>query len=124
MTMASGVIGAICGNHLSRASSTLPFQRFCWMRVGQRAGFATKKAGGSSKNGRDSKPKFLGIKVSGGTPIRSGAIILRQRGLKYLPSTDGTVGKGRDHTLYAKIDGKVVFERRNQRRRVSVVPNE
>ena len=58
------------------------------------------------------------IKVSGGTPIRSGAIILRQRGLKYVPSTDGSVGKGRDHTLFAKIDGKVVFERRNQRRRV------
>ena len=64
------------------------------MRVGQRAGFATKKAGGSSKNGRDSKPKFLGIKVSGGTPIRSGAIILRQRGLSMFQVRMGLLERG------------------------------
>jgi large subunit ribosomal protein L27 len=84
--------------------------------------FATKKAGGSSKNGRDSKPKFLGVKISGGGYARSGSIILKQRGKKYRPSGDNTVGIGRDHTLYAKIDGTVVFALKNQKQYVRVLP--
>ena len=83
--------------------------------------FATKKAGGSSKNGRDSKPKFLGLKVSGGSSVQSGSIILRQRGKRYRPIGDGSVGIGRDHTLYAKVDGKVVFKFKNHRQYVGVV---
>lgn len=68
---------------------------------------AHKKAGGSSRNGRDSESKRLGVKVYGGQRIRSGSIILRQRGTKFHPGR-GT-GIGRDHTIYAKIDGVVRF---------------
>jgi large subunit ribosomal protein L27 len=86
--------------------------------------FATKKAGGSSKNGRDSNPKYLGIKVSGGTRVCSGTIILKQRGMKYRPSSDKSVGIGRDHTLYAKVNGIVMFQKESssQNRTVSVIP--
>jgi large subunit ribosomal protein L27 len=68
---------------------------------------AHKKGVGSSRNGRDSKPKMLGVKRYGGEVVRSGAIIVRQRGTKIKPGDN--VGLGRDHTIYAKIDGVVTF---------------
>ena len=69
---------------------------------------ATKKAGGSTKNGRDSQPKYRGVKKFGGEFVRAGNIIIRQVGTKVHPGTD--VGMGRDYTIYAKIDGLVKFE--------------
>jgi large subunit ribosomal protein L27 len=69
---------------------------------------AHKKAGGSTRNGRDSNPKFLGIKRYGGQVIKAGNIIVRQRGTAYHPGKN--VGIGRDHTLYALKAGKVVFK--------------
>lgn len=68
---------------------------------------AHKKAGGSTRNGRDSNPKYLGVKMYGGQAIKAGNIIIRQRGTNCHPG-DG-VGMGRDHTLYALVDGKVAF---------------
>jgi large subunit ribosomal protein L27 len=68
---------------------------------------ATKKAGGSSRNGRDSNPKYLGTKRYGGETVTAGSIIVRQRGTKINPGKN--VGVGRDHTLFAKIDGKINF---------------
>ena len=68
---------------------------------------AHKKGQGSSRNGRDSKPKMLGVKRYGGEVVRPGAIIVRQRGTKIKPGDN--VGLGRDHTIYAKIDGVVTF---------------
>jgi large subunit ribosomal protein L27 len=83
---------------------------------------AHKKAGGSSKNGRDSESKRLGVKVFGGQTIAAGGIILRQRGTRMHPGVN--VGCGRDHTLYAKADGVVRFETKGPRSRrfVSVEP--
>jgi large subunit ribosomal protein L27 len=83
---------------------------------------AHKKAGGSSRNGRDSQSKRLGVKTFGGEAITAGAIIVRQRGTQFHPGTN--VGTGRDHTLYALIDGKVQFsvKGRNNRQTVSVLP--
>ncbi len=83
---------------------------------------AHKKAGGSSKNGRDSESKRLGVKVFGGQSINAGAIIIRQRGTRVHAGTN--VGCGKDHTLFAKADGKVRFEikGRNNQRFVSVDP--
>lgn len=69
---------------------------------------AHKKGVGSSRNGRDSKPKYLGVKRYGGEYVLPGAIIVRQRGTKIRPGEN--VGLGRDHTLYAKIEGYVTFE--------------
>ena len=69
---------------------------------------AHKKAGGSSRNGRDSVSKRLGVKRFGGEAIRAGNIIVRQRGSKFHPGTN--VGMGKDYTLYAKEDGNVKFE--------------
>jgi large subunit ribosomal protein L27 len=69
---------------------------------------AHKKAGGSSRNGRDSQSKRLGVKVFGGQDITAGAIIIRQRGTQFHPGTN--VGIGRDHTLYSKVDGTVKFD--------------
>ena len=66
-----------------------------------------KKAGGSSKNGRDSKAKRLGVKVFGGQKVTAGSIIIRQRGTKFFPG-DNT-GMGKDHTIFAKIDGEVLY---------------
>ena len=83
---------------------------------------AHKKGVGSSRNGRDSNSKRLGVKVADGQSILSGGIILKQRGKKYRPSGDNTVGIGRDHTLYAKIDGTVVFALKNQKQYVRVLP--
>jgi large subunit ribosomal protein L27 len=68
---------------------------------------AQKKGGGSTRNGRDSKPKMLGIKVYGGEKIFAGAIIVRQRGTKFHPGEN--VGIGRDHTLFALVSGEVCF---------------
>ena len=69
---------------------------------------AHKKGVGSSRNGRDSQPKMLGVKLFVGQAVRAGGIITRQRGTKIRPGTN--VGLGRDHTLFALIDGKVKFE--------------
>jgi large subunit ribosomal protein L27 len=81
---------------------------------------AHKKAGGSSRNGRDSQAKRLGVKVYGGEAISAGAIIVRQRGTQFHPGVN--VGIGRDHTLFALTDGQVHFETRGaqNRRTVSV----
>ncbi len=68
---------------------------------------AQKKGGGSTRNGRDSKPKMLGVKAFGGELISAGSIIVRQRGTKFHPGTN--VGVGKDHTLYALVDGHVSF---------------
>ena len=68
---------------------------------------AQKKGGGSTRNGRDSKPKMLGVKKFGGELIGAGAIIVRQRGTKFHPGTN--VGIGKDHTLFALTDGHVSF---------------
>jgi large subunit ribosomal protein L27 len=69
---------------------------------------AQKKGGGSTRNGRDSKPKMLGVKVFGGQQISAGAIIVRQRGTKFHAGTN--VGMGKDHTLFALVDGSVSFD--------------
>ena len=84
---------------------------------------AHKKAGGSSKNGRDSQSKRLGVKLFGGQAVRAGNILVRQRGTKYHAGTN--VGLGRDHTLFAKSDGHVRFDKKGpkQRQFVSVVPS-
>jgi len=84
---------------------------------------AHKKGVGSSRNGRDSNPQYLGVKRYGGEMVTAGTIIVRQRGTRIHPGTN--VGKGRDDTLFALTDGKVVFERvgRN-RKRVRIEPAE
>ena len=83
---------------------------------------AQKKGGGSTRNGRDSQPKMLGVKAYGGEMVTAGSIIVRQRGTKVHAGTN--VGMGRDHTLFALIDGHVKFaikgERTNQT--VSILP--
>ena len=83
---------------------------------------AHKKAGGSSRNGRDSESKRLGVKLFGGQAVRAGGIIVRQRGTKFHNGVN--VGLGRDHTLFALSDGTVQFQIKgpNNRRFVSVVP--
>ena len=68
---------------------------------------AHKKAGGSTRNGRDSNPKYLGVKAYGGELIEAGSIIMRQRGTHFHPGAN--VGLGRDHTLFALVDGYVKF---------------
>ena len=68
---------------------------------------AQKKGGGSTRNGRDSKPKMLGVKAFGGEAVSAGAIIVRQRGTKFHPGVN--VGIGKDHTLFALVDGHVSF---------------
>ncbi len=84
---------------------------------------AQKKAGGSSKNGRDSNPKYLGVKCFGGQAVRAGGIIVRQRGTKFHAGKN--VGMGRDHTLFSICNGVVAFQRRGVGRRhyVDVVPS-
>lgn len=69
---------------------------------------AQKKGGGSTRNGRDSKPKMLGVKAFGGQLISAGSIIVRQRGTKFHAGSN--VGQGKDHTLFALVDGHVSFE--------------
>ncbi len=82
---------------------------------------AHKKAGGSSRNGRDTAGRRLGVKKAGGQAVIAGNIIIRQRGTKVKPGLN--VGVGRDHTLFALVDGKVVFQRKaDDRVHVSVAP--
>ncbi len=80
---------------------------------------AHKKGLGSSRNGRDSKPKMLGVKVFAGQEIKAGGIIVRQRGTKFRPGP-GT-GIGRDDTIFARRDGRVAFRTSGERRFISVV---
>ncbi len=83
---------------------------------------AHKKAGGSTRNGRDSNPKYLGVKAYGGEFVRAGNIIMRQRGTKFHPGQN--VGRGGDDTLFALADGHVSFGTHRGRRTVSVIPGE
>jgi len=85
--------------------------------------FAHKKGGGSSRNGRDSNPKRLGVKRHDGQLVTAGSIIVRQRGTRLHPGRN--VGLGRDYTLYALVDGRVAFRQmRAGRRAVDVIPME
>lgn len=82
---------------------------------------ASKKAGGSTKNGRDSNPKMLGVKTFGGELIKAGGIIVRQRGTVFHPGKN--VGLGRDHTIYSLIEGVVEFKSHARgATKVSVMP--
>ncbi|MEO8012295.1 MAG: 50S ribosomal protein L27 [Dokdonella sp.] len=83
---------------------------------------AHKKAGGSTRNGRDSNPKYLGVKVFGGQAVNAGNIIIRQRGTRFHPGTG--VGLGRDYTIFAIVDGVVEFKVKGaeKRKTISVVP--
>ena len=81
---------------------------------------AHKKAGGRSRNGRDSAGRRLGVKKFGGEVVISGNIIVRQRGTKFHPGTN--VGIGKDHTIFATRDGKVYFKKTKTRTFISVVP--
>ena len=83
---------------------------------------AHKKAGGSSRNGRDSSGQRLGVKVYGGQFAKAGSIIVRQHGTKIYPGTN--VGMGRDDTLFALIDGNVAYEAKGDKKKVSVHPVE
>jgi len=85
---------------------------------------AHKKAGGSTRNGRDSESKRLGVKRFGGQEVLAGNILVRQRGTEWHPGSN--VGMGRDHTLFAKVTGKVEFKVRGKDRRtfVNVLPAE
>lgn len=84
---------------------------------------AHKKGQGSVKNGRDSNPKYLGVKKYGGEKVVAGNIIIRQRGTKWHPGNN--VGMGNDHTIYTLIDGKVTFERKGRdKTKVSVYPHD
>jgi large subunit ribosomal protein L27 len=79
---------------------------------------AQKKGGGSTRNGRDSQPKMLGVKVFGGQQINAGSIIVRQRGTKFHAGTG--VGMGKDHTLFALVTGSVSFETKGALNRQTV----
>ena len=81
---------------------------------------ATKKAGGSSRNGRDSIGRRLGVKKFGGENVLAGNIIIRQRGTKFHPGNN--VGIGKDHTIFATKNGKVAFKKTRIRTFVSVIP--
>ncbi len=83
---------------------------------------AHKKAGGSSRNGRDSSGQRLGVKLFGGQLAKAGSIIVRQHGTKIYPGTN--VGIGRDNTLFALIDGEIRFETKGEKKRVSIHPVE
>ncbi|MBN2103381.1 50S ribosomal protein L27 [bacterium] len=79
---------------------------------------AHKKGVGSSKNGRDSNPQYLGVKKYGGQIVTAGSIIIRQRGTKIYPGSN--VGMGSDYTLFAKVNGRVHFENRGGRKYASI----
>jgi large subunit ribosomal protein L27 len=83
---------------------------------------ARKRGGSGAKNGRDSNPKYLGVKASGGTAVKAGSIIARQRGTKIHPGVN--VGCGKDYTLFAKATGTVMFHNRRGRKLASVIPAE
>ena len=84
---------------------------------------AQKKGGGSTRNGRDSKPKMLGVKAFGGQLISAGSIIVRQRGTKFHAGSN--VGQGKDHTLFALVDGHVSFAIKGalNKQTISVTPS-
>ncbi len=83
--------------------------------------FAHKKGGGSSRNGRDSNPKMLGVKRHQGQWVTAGSIIVRQRGTQFHPGRN--VGLGRDYTIFAKVDGRVAFVYRGHgRREIDILP--
>lgn len=82
---------------------------------------AHKKGGGSSKNGRDSNSQRLGVKRFGGELVSAGSILVRQRGTRFHPGAN--VGRGRDDTLFAKIDGTVAFNDRKGRKIISIEPS-
>src|SRR5215210_5506488 len=100
---------------------TTPRSRSSVSRVRSSA-MAHKKAGGSSRNGRDSQAKRLGVKTFGGELVPAGSIIIRQRGTRVHPGLN--VGMGKDHTLFAKITGRIEFSQQGvaKRKTVSVVP--
>ncbi len=79
---------------------------------------AQKKGGGSTRNGRDSQPKMLGVKIFGGQVIPAGSIIVRQRGTQFHAGTN--VGIGRDHTLFALVDGEMSYAAKGPRNRRTV----
>lgn len=79
---------------------------------------AHKKAGGSTRNGRDSNPKYLGVKLYGGQAVNAGNIIVRQRGTQFHPGPG--VGLGRDHTLFALVDGTIEFSVKGAQKRRTV----
>jgi large subunit ribosomal protein L27 len=79
---------------------------------------AQKKGGGSTRNGRDSQPKMLGVKVFGGQVVPAGSIIVRQRGTKF--HAGANVGTGKDHTLFALVDGEVSFRHKGAQNRQTV----
>ncbi|GAB1484953.1 50S ribosomal protein L27 [Treponema sp.] len=81
---------------------------------------ARKKGGSGAKNGRDSNPSYLGVKASGGSNVRAGTIIVRQRGTRVHPGVN--VGCGKDYTLFALVDGTVDFTERRGRKLAGVVP--
>jgi large subunit ribosomal protein L27 len=83
---------------------------------------AHKKGVGSSRNGRDSNPKRLGVKRFGGQHVRAGGILVRQRGTRFHPGNN--VGRGNDDTLFALVDGVVAFESKRNRKLVSIRPVE
>lgn len=83
---------------------------------------AHKKGVGSSRNGRDSQSKRLGLKHFGGEVVKAGNILVRQRGTKFYPGLN--VGMGTDHTLFAKMPGRVMYEERKGRRFVKILPIE
>lgn len=82
---------------------------------------SSKKGVGSTKNGRDSNPKYLGVKASGGQKVSAGSIIVRQRGTHFRPGLN--VGLGKDHTLFAKTDGFVEFSRSGKSSKVVNIIN-
>lgn len=82
---------------------------------------AHKKSGGSAKNGRDSHSKRLGVKRYGGQHVKAGSILVRQRGTPFKPGQN--VGRGKDDTLFATVEGQVLFETKANRKFVSVVPS-
>jgi large subunit ribosomal protein L27 len=82
--------------------------------------FASKKGAGSSRNGRDSNAQRLGVKRFGGERVAAGNIIVRQRGTRFYPGLN--VGIGRDHTLFALVEGTVAFTSRRNRQHVDVLP--
>lgn len=81
--------------------------------------FATKKGGGSTKNGRDSQAKRLGVKRAAGQVVTAGSIIVRQRGTQFYPGVNAGIGK--DHTIFALIDGKVEFTTRGNKKVVNII---
>ncbi len=81
--------------------------------------FASKKGGGSTKNGRDSQAKRLGVKAADGQLVTAGSIIVRQRGTKFYPGINA--GLGKDHTVFALVDGKVNFQTRGNRKYINIV---